>query len=217
MTGTFSARAVAGQRKRSTIRWSRRWLWPLGRVATKRPKRDLTRAPGPTQSHEQLELAEVSFVLGNDPDLASSLVSHLEELVRGRLTGPDKLALLGVSLHEAIANAAMHGNLELSSDLRVADEEEYCRLARERREQGPYASRRVFVTARFTHADVTFVIRDEGPGFDPKQVPDPTDQCNLGRASGRGLLLIRTFMDHVAHNEKGNEITMIKRCTGVAR
>ena len=54
-------------------------------------------------------------------------------------------------------------------------------------------------------------IRDEGPGFDLNRVLDPTDMTNLERVSGRGLLLINTFMDEVKHNKTGNEITMVKR------
>jgi anti-sigma regulatory factor (Ser/Thr protein kinase) len=55
-----------------------------------------------------------------------------------------------------------------------------------------------------------FVIRDEGPGFDPHKVPDPTDPENLERESGRGLLLMRSFMDSVAYNPTGNEVTLVK-------
>ncbi len=55
-----------------------------------------------------------------------------------------------------------------------------------------------------------FVVRDEGQGFDPALLPDPTDPVNLERVSGRGLLLIQTFMDRVEHNARGNEITMVK-------
>jgi anti-sigma regulatory factor (Ser/Thr protein kinase) len=65
--------------------------------------------------------------------------------------------------------------------------------------------------ARETRTEVTFVIADEGPGFDPSRLPDPTDPAQLERVHGRGLLLIRTFMDEVSHNERGNEITMVKR------
>ena len=57
--------------------------------------------------------------------------------------------------------------------------------------------------------EAVFVIRDEGEGFDPELLPDPTDPANLERVCGRGLLLIQTFMDHVEHNERGNQITMI--------
>jgi anti-sigma regulatory factor (Ser/Thr protein kinase) len=55
------------------------------------------------------------------------------------------------------------------------------------------------------------VIADEGPGFDVTAVPDPTDPENLLKPSGRGLLLIRSFMDEVYHNARGNSITMVKR------
>ncbi|HEY1379785.1 MAG TPA: ATP-binding protein [Gemmataceae bacterium] len=54
-------------------------------------------------------------------------------------------------------------------------------------------------------------MRDEGPGFDPATLPDPLDPANLERASGRGLLLIRTFMTEVRHNDRGNEITLVLR------
>ena len=59
--------------------------------------------------------------------------------------------------------------------------------------------------------EVTYVVRDEGPGFNPAELPDPTDPANAERPSGRGLLLIRTFLDSVSHNPAGNEITMVKR------
>jgi anti-sigma regulatory factor (Ser/Thr protein kinase) len=54
-------------------------------------------------------------------------------------------------------------------------------------------------------------MRDEGPGFDPKELPDPTDPENLLKLSGRGILLMRTFMDDVKFNDRGNEVTMVKR------
>ncbi|HEX4634034.1 MAG TPA: ATP-binding protein [Gemmatimonadales bacterium] len=123
---------------------------------------------------------------------------------------PSGLVLLGVALHEALTNAMLHGNLELSSSLREADEKEYYRQSVERRDKEPFAQRRVRVTARYTHRELSFTIRDEGNGFDPALLPDPTDPANLGRVSGRGLLLIQTFMDRVEHNAKGNQITMIK-------
>ena len=57
------------------------------------------------------------------------------------------------------------------------------------------------------------VVRDEGPGFDPATLPDPTDPAQLERTTGRGLLLIRAYMDEVAFNGAGNQITLTKRRT----
>ena len=85
------------------------------------------------------------------------------------------------------------------------------RMAEYRRRRPPYRDRRLHVRARLSRREAVYVIRDEGPGFDPSQLPDPTDPSNLDRVSGRGLLLIRTFMDKVHHNKEGNQITMIKR------
>ena len=56
-------------------------------------------------------------------------------------------------------------------------------------------------------------MEDEGPGFNPATLPDPNDPANFERIGGRGLTLIRAFMDEVAHNEKGNQITLRKRYT----
>ena len=71
--------------------------------------------------------------------------------------------------------------------------------------------RRVTITSRVTPDQVRYTVCDQGPGFDPSLLPDPLDPENLLRAHGRGLMLIRSFMDEVAHNESGNEITMVKR------
>jgi CheY-like chemotaxis protein/anti-sigma regulatory factor (Ser/Thr protein kinase) len=164
---------------------------------------------------DSLTRHETHFELENDSALVAPLVGHLEEnITRMKLCEPSGLILLGVALHEALTNAIFHGNLELGSDLKEADEKKYYRLARERRDQEPYRSRRVAVTTTLSREQAVFVIRDEGAGFDPALLPDPTDPANLGKVSGRGLLLIQTFMDHVEHNEHGNQITMVKRCSG---
>jgi CheY-like chemotaxis protein len=158
---------------------------------------------------------ESQFILQNDTTLIPPLVGYLEENVsRLRLCEQSGLVLLGVALHEALTNAILHGNLGVSSDLRESDERKYYRLIQDRQTTAPYRDRRVFVTATLTRKEARFVIRDEGEGFDPGTLPDPTDPSNLGRVTGRGLLLIQTFMDHVEHNETGNEITLVKRCGG---
>jgi CheY-like chemotaxis protein/anti-sigma regulatory factor (Ser/Thr protein kinase) len=160
---------------------------------------------------ESLVRHESEFVLDNDTGLVAPLVGHIEQnLERMQACAPSGLILVGVALHEALTNAMLHGNLELSSEMRETDEKQYYRLAAERRTQAPYGERRVFVKMAVSRQDAVFVVRDEGPGFDPATLPDPTDPANLGRVSGRGLLLIQTFMDRVEHNRKGNEITMTK-------
>ena len=55
-----------------------------------------------------------------------------------------------------------------------------------------------------------FTIRDEGPGFNPSTLPDPTDAANLEKPGGRGVVLMRTFADEISYNETGNEVTLVK-------
>jgi CheY-like chemotaxis protein len=167
-----------------------------------------------TQQHilSCLTQTESCFELDNDIGSLGPLIGQLEaNLIRMRLIDETGLIRVAVALREALVNAIYHGNLELTSALLEVDELAFAALAERRRCEDPFAKRRVHLTARETRTEVTYVIRDEGHGFDPSTLPNPTDPQNLDRRTGRGLFLIRTFMDEVRHNEACNEITLIKR------
>lgn len=158
--------------------------------------------------------SESIFLLENDADLIPDLLARLHETsARFGLFDENAAMRVDLALHETLTNGMYHGNLELSSDLRQDGESHFHGLAARRRAEPPYAERRLHVRARFTHAEAVYLVRDEGPGFDPTTLPDPFDPANLERVGGRGLLLIRTFMDGVAFNAIGNEITLRKRRT----
>lgn len=93
---------------------------------------------------------------------------------------------LFVALDEAIANAIKHGN---KSD----------------------PTKNVHITAEMDDEEVTFVITDEGDGFDLAKLPDPTDSQYLMRPCGRGVMLIYHLMDDVEYNERGNQVKMKKK------
>ena len=159
-----------------------------------------------------LEGHESSFRLENDPDLLAPLVERtLQELAGMKIGDATTRMRVGVALQEALSNALYHGNLEVSSDLRQEDERLFYGLARERRSLDPYRSRRITFRSALDASGATFVIRDEGPGFDVAALDRPIDPEDLMRIGGRGLLLIRTFMDDVSHNASGNEIILVKR------
>ena len=117
----------------------------------------------------------------------------------------------GVALEECLLNAVIHGNLEVSSELRQADEQAYLRQIEERRSRSPFKERKVKVTARISRSEGVFVVQDDGPGFDVTKVPDPTHPANLFRIGGRGILLMRSFMTAVHFNDRGNRVTLVKR------
>lgn len=91
-----------------------------------------------------------------------------------------------LALEEAMVNAIKHGN-RMQSD------------------------KQVYIACELTAEEVTVVIEDQGDGFKPEEVPDPTDDENLENPGGRGIMLIRSFMNGVAYNDKGNRLTMIKK------
>lgn len=68
----------------------------------------------------------------------------------------------------------------------------------------------VEVKMSVTDQEFNATITDQGDGFDPDQVPDPTDDENLERDSGRGLVLIKTYSDEVTYNQAGNSVTLKK-------
>lgn len=117
---------------------------------------------------------------------------------------------VAVALEEALMNAMIHGNLEVSSQLRERSGTEYEDLIRRRRQEEPYASRRVSLRCELTQESAEIMIRDCGPGFDVSSLPDPRDAQRLALSSGRGVLLMRSFMDEVLYNECGNEVTLVK-------
>jgi CheY-like chemotaxis protein/anti-sigma regulatory factor (Ser/Thr protein kinase) len=161
---------------------------------------------------ECLQQTESVFLLGNDAALIPSLTGYIQNMAsRFKLCDENGLMRLGIAVHEAVTNAMYHGNLEVSSQLRQDSETAFEALVNERRGQPPYGSRRVCVRAQVAHDGAVITVRDEGPGFNVNEMPDPTDPENLEKPSGRGLMLIRLFLDEVRHNAAGNEITLIKR------
>ena len=88
-----------------------------------------------------------------------------------------------LALEEALTNAVQHGNKN--------DPE-----------------RRVTVQCEIGDRETLIDVRDEGEGFDPRSVPDPTAAENIDIPSGRGLMLMRSFMAEVVIHPPGNRVTM---------
>jgi CheY-like chemotaxis protein len=164
------------------------------------------------QATTRLDHQAFEFTLRNDPAEVPAVVARLAAgAIEVGLCDRPTSRRLGVALEEAVQNAVIHGNLEVSSALRQTDDTNYIRRIEERRGQSPYAERRVRLTARLTRTEGTFVVKDEGPGFDVTSVPDPTDPENLFRIGGRGILLMRSFMTAVQFSDQGTRVTLIKR------
>ena len=99
---------------------------------------------------------------------------------------PSQLFAIKLSLEEAITNAIKHGN----------------RLD---------VSKKVTIDYQVSDDAVIVEIQDEGGGFSPDQVPDPTRVENLERPSGRGVMLMKAYMSEVEFSDGGNHVRMVKR------
>ena len=163
-----------------------------------------------------LTRCEFTFLLENDPALIDPLVDLVQKMVSGiRMCDFTTRLRVGVALKEALLNALFHGSLEITAaEMQAVGgnllSEGDLSLAERRREEEPFRDRRVYVDVRITQDEARFIIRDDGPGFDVGAFSTPADGAWEGEG-GRGLMLMRSFMDDVVFSPKGNEVTMVKR------
>lgn len=170
------------------------------------------------QRHNRTRLMTVmveshsSFVLENDRTLFRPLLDYLQDTMGefGLFDAAESMRM-SVAIEEALNNAAEHGNLELDSKQREDDFRGYLALMKSRAKEPGYRDRRVHFMAHFSASESVFEVRDEGPGFDRHSVPDPQAKDQQTAVSGRGLTLMKAFMDEVEFNDKGNEVRMVKR------
>jgi CheY-like chemotaxis protein/anti-sigma regulatory factor (Ser/Thr protein kinase) len=166
---------------------------------------------------KRLTSQEFTFALENDATLVLALPSFLKPyLITAGLTDNLALTRTHMVLEEALVNALYHGNLELGDALKEKGPDELAELATRRATESPYKERRIHIRASLTPERAEFTIHDDGPGFNIATLPDATDVASLDRPRGRGVLLMRTFMDEVRYNEAGNAVTMTKRLKPVS-
>ena len=160
----------------------------------------------------RLTVNDTTFEIKNDPDLVRPLVGHFQQMMQWiGLCEDTELQNVASALEEALLNAVYHGNFEVNTVPLELDRDAYIELAVGRRRERPYRERRVHLEANLSEIEATFRIRDEGPGFDTSAVADILAASDVDQPKGQGLLLIHTFMDEIAYNAAGNEVTLVKR------
>lgn len=153
--------------------------------------------------------ARFSYEVENDPGLIPGLLDEVRDVfTRFKIGGPNPTQML-IGVEEALANALYHGNLEIGSELKHHDFKAFYELAQKARLQAPYRDRRVRLNVEVRAGNAWVTVCDDGAGFDPQQIPDPTLPENIVKAHGRGLMLMRAFFDEVVFNERGNEVTLV--------
>ena len=160
----------------------------------------------------ELKQSRMVYVIHNDSQMITSLVGHLQEnILQVGLCDESEQIRFGVALEEALINAMIHGNLEIDSSIKENDPAQFDTMVQQRCNELPYKERKIEVEVELSAEQIVVTIGDHGQGFDPSTLPDPTEPENLEKVSGRGVLLMRSFMDEVQFNDAGNRVTMIKR------
>jgi serine/threonine-protein kinase RsbW len=136
--------------------------------------------------HDHLDRFPADIVIPSETTEAHRVQQLMVEQLKASAFGERDIFAIKLAVEEALVNAMKHGNqLDRSKKVRIS----------------------------FHIAEDVFYIRigDEGKGFDPQDVPDPTEEENLERPCGRGLLLMRYYMNEVRFSDRGSTVVMWKR------
>jgi anti-sigma regulatory factor (Ser/Thr protein kinase) len=134
--------------------------------------------------------------------------------------GETRSGKLLVALHEALANAVVHGNLGVSSELKEQGDDSFARALAERATTPLYRDRLVEIIFDYDGQRCRWTITDEGAGFDVDRVLARclSDDPEVLLASGRGILMMRSFLDEVRFEEGGRRLILgFERESGVER
>jgi len=126
-----------------------------------------------------------SWVIPSRAEEVAGVLTKIVERIESEGFSPEAVFAVRLALDEALINAIKHGN-------KLDD------------------SKTVAVDLELDDNGISITIEDEGPGYDPCSLPDPTAEENLSRPCGRGVMLMHAYMTKVKHNTKGNRVTLVK-------
>ncbi|MCG3137059.1 MAG: Anti-sigma F factor [Phycisphaerae bacterium] len=126
-----------------------------------------------------------TLVIPSDLAMVSKVEGQILQQIEQHHYSDEAIFAIKLTLEEALTNAIKHGN-------------KCC------------GDKQVIVRFHVDEEQFVVYIRDEGPGFNPDAVPDPTSPDRLSLPSGRGILLMRAYMDEVAYLDDGRELYIRK-------
>ena len=139
------------------------------------------------------QTGRLSFKLASTMDSVAEIEAAAEKLAQDAGLDEDEGFRVAMAVREAAVNAVLHGN-------------------------GYDPNKQVSVSFENTGAALVITIADQGEGLDPETLPDPLAPENLLRGTGRGIFLIRSFLDEVHFRQlhPGTELTLVKNLTPAA-
>jgi len=139
-----------------------------------------------TNFGEYLVVKEYKKVVQSDPDLFSEIEDFILQIAAESNLPEKKMNNLALAVDEASANSMVHGN---------------------KRDKNKFVE--IYVQVFEDRLEITF--KDQGNGFNPQAVPDPTNSENILKESGRGIHIMRSFLDDLKFNftPSGTEVTLV--------
>lgn len=132
------------------------------------------------------QIAQFDVWIPNDTSEAREVQERIVSLMEQNAWPMRDCFGVRLALEEALVNAIKHGN-RMDPD------------------------KKVYIACELSTDEIKIVIEDQGEGFKIEEVPDPTEDDNLEKPGGRGIMLIRSFMTEVGYNDKGNRLTVAKK------
>jgi len=126
-----------------------------------------------------------SVLIPSDPDSARKVQKDILGAITEQNYKDSVVFAIRLALEESLINAIKHGN--------CCD-----------------PGKKVKIDYNIAPDRIELTITDEGEGFYPECLPNPTSEENLEKPCGRGVMLIKAYMDHVEYNDRGNQIRMVK-------
>ncbi len=157
---------------------------------------------------------DFEFDLENDLRIIDPLVDLVQQIIssQGLLDSTNRVRMC-VALEHALQNAMIRGNLEISRDDYPVVSPVF---VEQRASEIPFKDRRVYFRSVITREKVEFTVRDQGMGFDLSNLPQASDPDAFRDGIGRGLVLIKTFMDEVEFAYDGRQVVMTKHTLGIS-
>ena len=128
-----------------------------------------------------MTLIALNLTLYSHPKNIAEVEPYISQIIDKYEINQDLFGNMLITLTEAVSNAIIHGNSAKSD-------------------------KRVFVTSDCSSKRIQFSIRDEGNGFNPSSLPDPTAPDNILNPGGRGVFLMRQLSDSVKFEEDGRKV-----------
>lgn len=125
----------------------------------------------------------LNLTLDSHPKNIAEVEPYISQVVEKFEINQELYGNMLITLTEAVSNAIIHGN-------------------------SAKASKKVFVTTNCSARKICFTVQDEGPGFDPESLPDPTAPENILTPGGRGVFLMKQLSDAVTFSDNGRLVTL---------